>query len=186
MPLLEIYGKAKPQMQEIIDRLADSLKTIHTGRASALLVEDLQVSQYGAMMPLKQVATIATPDATLITITPWDKSSLAGIETAVRNSGRNLNPTNDGNVIRIALPPMSQERREELVKMVSKMAEESRVALRNVRKDAWEQVQNEVKQGILTEDDKYVGEKDLNKMIDDFNSKVADLVTAKEKEIRTI
>lgn len=186
MPLMDIYAKTKPRMQEVVDKLSDSLKTIHTGRASALLVEDIMVSHYGSSMPLKQLANIGTPDATLITIAPWDKSAMPAIELAIRNSGRNLNPNNDGSIIRIALPPMSQERREELVKLVGKMAEESRVALRNVRKDAWEEVQNETKAGVLTEDDKYVGEKDLNKMIDDFNAKVADLVTAKEKEIRTI
>lgn len=186
MPLLDIYAQAKPKMQEAIDKLNDSLKTLHTGRASTMLVEDLTVEQYGARQPLRNVATIATPDATLITITPWDKSILGAIEAAVRNSGRNLNPSNDGTMVRIALPPMSQERREEMVKLVNKMAEETRVALRNVRKDAWEQVQNEVKSSVLTEDDKYVGEKDLNKMIDDFNAKVAELVAAKEKEVRTI
>jgi ribosome recycling factor len=186
MGLLDIYGDIKPKMQEVVTRFTDSLKTIHTGRASVLLVEDIQVSSYGSMTPLKAVANISTPDASLITITPWDKSQLGAIETAVRDSGRNLNPSNDGAVIRIALPPMSQERREELVKMVSKMAEEARIALRNVRKDGWEAVQNQVKDGELTEDDKYTGEKDLNKMIDDFNAKIAEMVTAKEKEIRTI
>lgn len=186
MGLMDIYGKMKPKMQEVTDKLAESLKTIHTGRASSLLVEDIMVTHYGSTMPLKQLATIATPDATLIAVTPWDKAALSPIETAIRNSGRNLNPTNDGSTIRIALPPMSQERREEMVKLIHKMAEESRVALRNVRKEAWEQVQNQVKEGTLTEDDKYVGEKDLNKMIDDFNAKIADAVAGKEKEIRTI
>lgn len=186
MPLLDIYANAKPKMQDQLTKLIDSLKTIHTGRASTLLVEDLQVSSYGSMAPLKTVANISTPDATLITITPWDKANLGAIEAAIRDSGRNLNPSNDGNMIRISLPPMSQERREELVKLVSKMAEEARIALRNVRKDAWEQVQTEVKAGTLTEDDKYDGEKDLNKMIDEFNDKVAEVVSTKEKEIRTI
>lgn len=186
MGLMDIYAKTKPQMQEAIDKLAESLKTIHTGRASTLLVEDIMVSHYGATMTLKQVATIATPEATLIMITPWDKAAMGPIEKAIRESGRNLNPSNDGTSIRIALPPMSQERREELVKLVSKMAEETRVALRNIRKEAWETVQNQVKASELTEDDKYDGERDLNKMIDDFNAKVAELVTAKEKEIRTV
>jgi ribosome recycling factor len=173
-------------MQDVINRLSESLKAIHTGRASALLVEDIMVSSYGSMMPLKGVANIGTPDASLITITPWDKSQMGAIESAIRDSGRNLNPVNDGNMIRVALPPMSQERREEMVKLVHKMAEESRIALRNVRKDAWEEVQNQVKNSELTEDDKYTGEKDINKMIDDFNAKILELVTAKEKEIRTI
>lgn len=186
MALNDIYAKIKPRMQEAVDRFVESLKTVHTGRASALLVEDLQVSQYGAMTPLKGVATIGTPEATMITITPWDKSMLGPIETAVRDSGRNLNPANDGNMIRISLPPMSEERREQMVKTIHTMAEESRVALRNARKEAWEDVQNQVKAGALTEDDKYSGEKDLNKMIEDFNAKIAELVANKEKEIRTI
>lgn len=186
MALIEIYNDIKPKMQDVVTKLAESLKTIHTGRASTLLVEDIMVSAYGSMAPLKTVANISTPDATLVTVTPWDKSQLGAIETAIRDSGRNLNPTNDGSLIRIALPPMSQERREELAKLASKMAEESRIALRNVRKDGWETVQNQVKEGALTEDDKYSGERDLNKMIDDFNAKIAEMVTAKEKEIRTI
>lgn len=186
MALYDIYAKIKPRMQTVVDRFADNQKSIHTGRASTALVEDLQISQYGSMAPLKQVATISTPEATLITITPWDKSSLGAIESAVRDSGRNLNPTNDGNLIRISLPPMSEERREQLVKMIHTMAEESRVALRNLRQEAWEEVQTAVKSSSLTEDDKYAGEKDLNKMIEEFNAKIASLVATKEKEIRTI
>lgn len=186
MPLLEIYNQTKPRMQELVDKLIDSLKTIHTGRASSLLVEDIGVSYYGSTVPLKQVATIATPEATLITIIPWDKGALVQIEAAIRDSGRNLNPTSDGTTIRIALPPMSQERREELVKLVHKMAEETRIGLRNIRKEAWERVQQEVKAGKLTEDDKYDGERDLNRMIDDFNDNVATMIATKEKDIRTI
>lgn len=186
MPLQTIYAQAKPKMQTLLDKLADSLRSIHTGRASAALVEDIQVSYYGSMLPLKQVASIATPEASLITITPWDKEALVQIEAAIRDSGRNLNPSNDGSMIRVALPPMSSERREELVKLVQTMAEETRIGLRNIRKEAWEQVQSEVKQGALTEDDKYDGERDLNKMIDEFNASVATLIANKEREIRTI
>lgn len=186
MPLLAIYNAAKPKMQDAVAGLADSLKAIHTGRASTMLVEDLMVGYYGSMAPLKQVATLATPEATLITISPWDKTALGAIEAAIRDSGRNLNPTNDGSLVRISLPPMSQERRDEMVKLVHGMTEETRVVLRNIRKEAWEQVQHEVKSGQLTEDDKYDGEKDLNKMIDEFNQKIADLAGAKEKELRTV
>lgn len=186
MPLQDIYASIKPKMVEVINRFTESLKTVHSGRASTLLVEDLSVDSYGTSMPLKQVANIATPDANLITITPWDKSLVSAVETAIRNSGRNLNPTSDGTVVRVALPPMSQERREELAKLINAMAEEARVNLRNIRKEAWETVQNETKVGKLTEDDKYMGEKDLNKMIDDFNAQIADLTAAKEKELKTI
>ncbi len=186
MGLVDIYNQAKPKMQEVVGHFGESLKTIHTGRASTLLVEDLMVNYYGSTTPLKQVATIATPEATLITITPWDKGMLTTIEATIRESGRNLNPSSDGSTIRVSLPPMSQERREEMVKLAHKMAEEARVSLRNIRKDAWEQVQLQVKDGALTEDDKYDGEKDLNKMIDEFNQKVAEALAAKEKEIRTI
>lgn len=186
MDLTTIYAQTKPKMQDAVNKLADSLKTIHTGRASTMLVEDLMVSYYGSMVPMRQVATLATPEATLITISPWDKAALGPIETAIRDSGRNLNPTNDGSLIRISLPPMSQERREEMIKMAHNMAEETRVVLRNIRKEAWEQVQNQVKASQLTEDDKYDGEKDLNKMIDESNQKAAELVSAKEKELRTV
>ncbi len=186
MGLLDIYATAKPKMAEVLHKFGEALKTIHTGRASSLLVEDLLVSAYGSTVPMKQVATIATPEATLVMITPWDKSLLGAIEAAVRESGRNLNPTNDGTTLRITLPPMSQERREEMVKLVNKMAEESRVALRTIRKEAWEAVQQQVRASTLTEDDKYDGEKDLNKMIEEYNGQLAALAAIKEKAIMSL
>ncbi len=186
MALADIYTKTKPKMQEALDRFNESLKTIHTGRASSNLVDDILIESYGSRVSLKQVANVATPDATLVTITPWDKANLGPIESAIRESGRNLNPTNDGTTIRITLPPMSQERREEFVKLVHKMAEETRIGLRNIRKDAWEEVQKQERDGALTEDDRYGGEKELNKMIEEFNEKIMQLIVTKEKEIRTI
>jgi ribosome recycling factor len=182
----QIIKSSKPKMDSVITDFEADLKSIHTGRASAALVEDVKVNHYNSLMPLKQVASIATPSATQIVITPWDKGALNPIETAIKESGLNLNPVNDGSVVRISLPPMSEERRQELVKLIKQKAEAARISIRNVREEAWKQVQKEEKDGTLTEDDRYAGEKDLNKVVTDYNTKIQDITDRKEKEIMTV
>jgi ribosome recycling factor len=176
----------RQKFDQVIDKLSEDFKGIRTGRASSGLVENIIVTYYGQNTPLKQMANITTPDAALIQIQPWDKNSLGDIELAISNSDLNLSPTNDGNVIRISLPPMTQERREELVRNISKKAEEARIALRNVRGEAWEQIQKMQKAGTLTEDDKYSAEEELNKTINDYNKKIETVFKEKETEIRSI
>lgn len=176
----------RQKFDQVIDKLSEDFKGIRTGRASSGLVENLIVTYYGQNTPLKQMANITTPDAALIQIQPWDKNSLGDIELAIRNSDLNLSPTNDGNVVRISLPPMTQERREELVRNISKKAEEARIALRNVRGETWEQIQKMQKSGNLTEDDKYSAEEELNKTINDYNKKIESVLKEKETEIRSI
>ena len=141
----------RQKFEQVIEKLKDDFRGIRTGRASAGLVENIVVSYYGQNTPLKQMANITTPDASLIQIQPWDKNALGDIELAIRNSDLNLSPTNDGNVVRISLPPMTQERREELVRNISKKAEEGRIALRNVRGETWEQIQKMQKSGEITD-----------------------------------
>lgn len=176
----------KQKFEQVVDKLREDFKGIRTGRASSGLVENIVVTYYGANTPLKQMANVTTPDAALIVIQPWDKNSLGDIELAISNSDLNLSPTNDGSVIRISLPPMTQERREELIRNISKKAEEARIALRNVRGETWEQIQKMQKAGSITEDDKYTAEEELNKTINDFNKKIEEVLKDKESEIRRV
>lgn len=184
--LSDITKPFKPKLDQVIANFIADLRSIHTGRASSALVEDLKINQYNSILPLKQLATIATPSATLIVITPWDKGSLQAIESAIKESDLNINPSNDGSSIRLPLPPMSAERREEFVKIVRRKAEEARIVARGLREDAWKQVQNQEKQGLLTEDDRYRGEDELNKTITEANKKIEEISTVKEKEILTL
>ncbi len=176
----------KSKFEQVIEKIRDDFKGIRTGRASSGLVENIMVSYYGQNTPLKQMANISTPDAALIVIQPWDKNALGDIELSIRNSDLNLSPTNDGNVVRISLPPMTEERRLELIRNISKKAEEARIALRNVRQDAWDTIQKMQKNGEITEDDKYSAEEEINKIISDYNKKVEEVLKEKEAEIKSI
>ena len=176
----------KPKMQEVTEKLEENLRPIRTGKANSALVENILVSYYGTKTPLKQMANISTPDASLIVIQPWDANSLGDIEIAITNSEIGINPTNDGRAIRLSLPPMTAERREELVKMIHKTAEECRIALRNLREEAWKDAKKLETDKQLTEDDKYAAEKELNKLIEEYNSKINQIIETKEQELRTI
>ncbi|MCL5407489.1 MAG: ribosome recycling factor [Patescibacteria group bacterium] len=181
-----ILRNLNPKMQQVVDKLSESLKGLRTGKASSALVENIAVVYYGSKVPLKQMANIATPDPNLITIQPWDTNSLGDITLAIQNSEIGLNPTSDGRTIRLSLPPMTAERREELIRMVHKMAEEAKIFLRNLREESWKEVKKLEAQKQITEDDRYRAEKDLNKQIEDFSLKINKLLEDKEKEIRTI
>ena len=181
-----IIRNLRPKMDEVTEKLSENFRSLRTGKANSALVENIAVSYYGTKAPLKQMANISTPDASLIVIQPWDANSLGDIELAIRNSEIGINPTSDGRVIRLALPPMTAERRQDLIRLLHKSAEECRVVLRNLREEAWKEIKKLESQKQITEDDRYRAEKELNKLIDDFNSKIDELVGAKEKEIRTI
>lgn len=181
-----IIHNLRPKMQEVIDKLSENFRSLRTGKANAALVENIAVSYYGTKMPLKQMAQISVPDANLIVIQPWDANSLGDIELAIRNSEIGASPVNDGRLIRLTLAPMTAERREELVKVLHKTAEECRVFLRNLREDSWKEIKKIETAKQITEDDRYRAEKDLNNLIEDFNKKISELIESKEKEIRTV
>jgi ribosome recycling factor len=183
---MDIAQAMKQKMNEVLEHIKDDLSSIRTGRASAALVDSLPVQYYGSNTPLKQMASISVPEPTVILIQPWDKQAIGDIEQAIRTSNLGLSPINEGSQIRLVLPPLTQERREELIKTVHQKAEAGKVALRTVRKDTWDEVQKQVKSGDLTEDDRYRYEGDLNKIIDQFNREVDEVVTQKESELRTI
>lgn len=184
--LEDIVKEARPKMEEKISRFVDELKTIRVGKAESSLVENILVSFYGTTLPLKQMASISTPSPNLIVIQPWDKNALGDIELAIRNSDLSLNPTNDGNLIRLSLPPLSEERRQELSKIIHKKGEEIKVALRTIRQDIWQKVVKAEREHEISEDDRYKGEEELNKIIAEYNKKIDDIVVKKETDIMTV
>jgi ribosome recycling factor len=176
----------KSKFEKIIGKLKEDFAAIRTGRASAGLVENIMVSYYGSTQPLKQMATLTTPDPTQIVIQPWDKNALGDIELAVRNSQTGLSASSDGNVVRVSIPPMTQEHREELIRNIARKGEEARIALRSVRGETWEAIKKMEKTGDVTEDDRYSAEKELNDLINDYNKTVQQTVEQKEKDLRAI
>lgn len=181
--MADFIKETENQFKQIITNFENELKAIHTGRAHTGLVEDIKVNHYNALMPLKQVASIAAPGPQEILIRPWDPGALQPIETALREAGRNLNPVNDGTVIRVILPPLSGERRQELLKLVSRQAESARVGLRATREETWRQVKEAEKESKLTQDDRYRLEKELNELIARYNRTVEQLFLAKQQSI---
>lgn len=176
----------KKKLEEAIEFFQGELKNVRTGRANPAMVEDIQIDYYGAKSPLKQVASISSQDARTITITPWSKDSLVYIEKAINESDLNINPINDGNVIRLSFPSLTEERREELVKVVGKKTEEVRIRVRKIREEVWDEIQRKEKNGEISEDDKFKGKETLQKFVDEFNSKIEELNKKKEGEIRQV
>lgn len=179
-------SSAVEDFKKAISHLKEEYSRLQAGRASAALVEGIKVDVYGSMMPLKGVATITIPDARTIQIQPWDKSNLVPIEKAIVGVGLGFNPTNDGHVVRIVIPQLTEERRKDLVKVIKKLAEDARIAIRNARQTAHNAFKELEKKSEITEDDYFVADKDLQKQVDEFNKKVADLAESKEKDVMTV
>lgn len=182
----EIISKKKPELEKSIEHFKEELGQLRTGRASVSMVENLQVDYYGAKSPLKQVANISIPEARTIVIAPWDKDNLVIIEKALRESQLNFNPNNDGQVIRINIPALTEERRKDLVKVLNQKSEDARIAVRKQRENAWEEIQESEKAGLMGEDDKFAGKDDLQKVVDEYNKKIEEIRAKKEEEILTI
>lgn len=182
----EMIRNNQPQMEKALEFFQEELGKLRTGRASAALVENISVDYYGAKSPLKQIASITVPEARTIAITPWDRDSLVNIEKAIRDSQLNLNPMNDGQLIRINIPELNEERRKELVKLLNQNAENARIAVRKVRESVWEEIQENEKSGKISEDDKFSGKDKLQKLVDEYNAKIEEMREKKEKEIMTV
>nr|WP_198139140.1 ribosome recycling factor [Crocosphaera chwakensis] len=176
----------KDNMQKSVEATQRSFNTIRTGRANASILDRVTVEYYGTETPLYQLANISTPDATTIMIQPYDKGSMGQIEKAIQMSDVGLTPNNDGNVIRLNIPPLTEERRKDLVKLASKMAEEGKVAIRNIRRDAIDDVRKQEKNSDISEDESRGLQDDIQKVTDQFTEKIDDLLTAKEKDIMTV
>lgn len=170
-------------MEKVIADLQHDMQSIRTGRASVNLLEPVQVEAYGSMMPISHVATLHVAEAALLTVQPFDNSQIGAIEKAIRNAGLGLNPGNDGKLIRIPIPPLNEERRKELVKKLHGMAEDHRVAIRNVRRDANEAVKKLLKDKLISEDEDRRAHDEIQKLTDAHMGKVDALQKTKEKDI---
>lgn len=177
---------AESNMQKTIEATQRSFNTIRTGRANASLLDKVMVEYYGSPTPLKSLANIGTPDATTITIQPFDRSSLGLIEKAISLSDVGLTPSNDGSVIRLNIPPLTTERRKEFVKIAAKYAEEGRVAIRNIRRDAIESIRKQEKASEISEDESRDSQDQLQKLTKKYTDKIDELLATKEKEITTV
>ena len=186
MPTKELLADTKDRMRHTVDTVLRDLATMRTGRASLAMLDAIRVDYYGTPTPLSQVGNLAVPDPTLITLQPWDPSTLPVIEKAIRTSGLDLNPQNDGKIIRIPVPPLTEERRKLLVKHAHKHAEEGRVAIRNVRRDSNEQLKKLLKEHELGEDDERHALADVQKLTDEHIEEINAGLKQKEEEIMEV
>ena len=182
----EFLDDATRRMDKSVEATAHEFTTVRTGRASAALLDRIQVDYYGQKTPLKQLATINVPDPRLLTIQPYDPGSLKTIERAIQESDLGLTPSNDGKVIRLPIPQLTEERRKELVKVVRHLAEEGRVAIRNVRRDVMHDLKELVREGEVGDDEERRAEDKLQKLTDEHVARVGDLLKRKEEEIMEV
>ncbi len=183
MPSLE---KARQRMDSALEALRREFASVRTGKASPALLDSVRVEAYGSKVPLNQVGTVAAPEPRLLTITPWDKSLLKEIDRGLRESDLGLNPSNDGSIIRVPIPALTEERRREFVKHLHKMAEEARVAVRQARKDANDDVKARQKDEGMSEDDVRREQGEVQKLTDQYIAKVEELLKHKEAEVMEV
>ena len=183
MGVKEIIRDSEEKMKKAYEAMQREFHEISTGRANPSMVEGLRVDCYGSSMPLKQLGSITVPDARLILIQPWDASVIPDIEKAILKSSLGVNPVNDKKVIRLAIPELSRERRDELIKVVKKMAEEGRISLRTIRRDSKEAIDKLEKDKAIPKDEKFKGHDSLQKIVDSYTQKIDQTLQAKEKEL---
>jgi len=181
-----VFSEMNDDMEKSVKFLEKSFSKLRTGRASLALLDGIKVDYYGVPTPLNQVASLSVPESRLIQISPWDSSVIPAIEKAIQKSELGLNPINDGKIVRISIPALTEERRKDLVKVVRKMAEEGKVKLRNLRRDANEELKKLKKEGEIAEDELFKLQADVQKVTDDFIEKADKVTQAKEKEIMEI
>jgi ribosome recycling factor len=182
----DLLKETEDRMNKAVDALRDNLMTIRTGRASPALVERLSVEYYGTLTPLNQMATISVPEPRLLAIRPWDPTALADIERAILKSELGLTPSNDGKIIRLNIPRLTEERRQELVKVVGKQVEEGKIAIRNIRRDAIEDLRELESEKMISEDEFYRTKDNVQEITDKFVAKMDEIGRDKEREIREI
>jgi ribosome recycling factor len=183
---MDVISSHEDKMKKTVASLKEGFASLRTGRASASLFDRIKVDAYGEKSPLNQVANISVPEARLIVIQPWDKNLIGEIEKAVRSSELSLNPSNDGKVIRISIPPLTEERRKELVKLAKSQTEQSRVSIRNIRRDGNEEMKKLLKDSKITEDDESKSAAELQKLTDSYINQVNQVLEEKEKEIMEV
>lgn len=180
------YSEITYKMKKTTEMLSAQFDSVRAGRANAAVLDQIKVEYYGTPTPINQIASIATPDPRTLTIQPWDASSLKLIEKAILESDLGINPQNDGKIIRLNFPQLTEERRKDLIKLVKKYAEESKVAIRNIRRDAVEKYKEQKKKSEITEDDLKDTEKDLQKLTDDYVKLIDEIAAKKEKELMAV
>jgi ribosome recycling factor len=181
--LEEIFEETRENMGKSVNALKNEFKKVRTGRASVAILDGIRVDYYGTPTPLNQMATLAVPESRLITIQPWDVSVIKEIEKAILKSDLGLTPSSDGKIIRIAIPPLTEERRKELVKVINKMCEDFKIAVRNIRRDANEMVKELKKEGDISEDEAFKAQDQVQKITDEQIQRIDEITKQKEKEI---
>src|SRR5690348_12437350 len=184
--LKEVYVQLKTRMEKAVEDFRREMAAVRTGRASVHMLDSVQVEYYGTAMPLNQIAQVHAPEAQLITVQPFDPSSLAGIEKAIRSSDLGLNPMNDGKIIRVPVPALTEERRRDMVKHLHKILEDHRTAVRNIRRDGNELIKKALKDKKITEDDERRSLEETQRLTDDEIKKMEEMSKAKEKEVMEI
>ena len=183
MAIRETLHNTEEKMKKAFESMNREFHEVRTGRASPNLVEGLHIDYYGTLTMLKQLAAISAPDAHLIVIQPWDPTAIVEIEKAIMKSNLGITPSNDGKIIRLAVPQLSKERRQELAKLIHKMSEDGRVSMRTIRRDAKEAIEKLEKDKLISEDDKFRGIDELQKVVDKYIAKIDELLKNKEKEV---
>ncbi|HSQ19781.1 MAG TPA: ribosome recycling factor [Blastocatellia bacterium] len=186
MEIKDIANDARKRMDSAVEDSLKKLATVRTGRASVSLLDNVNVEYYGTEMPLNQVATIHAPESTLVTVQPFDPTQLGNIEKAIRASELGLNPSNDGKLIRVPIPPLTEERRRQMVKVVHEIAEEHRTAIRNIRRDANEHIKKLLKDKTISEDAEKDGLDQIQKLTDQHITRINEVSEHKEKEVMTV
>lgn len=186
MTVSDVTKDARPRMEAAIEDFRKRISAIRTGRASVQLLDNVVVEYYGTPTPLNQLASIAAPEAQMLTVQPYDSSQLGAIEKAIRNSELGLNPQNDGKMIRVPVPPLTEERRKQFVKQVHDIAEDHRTAIRNIRRDANDKLKKLLKEKTVSEDDERGGTDEVQKMTNTFTTKVDELAKTKEQELMSV
>lgn len=182
----ELISAAESNMQKTVEIVKREFASLRAGRATPALLDRITVNYYGTPTPINQLATISVPEPRLLVVQPWDKSITGEIEKAILKSDLGITPTSDGNVIRLTIPQLTEERRQELVKVIKKKAEEGRVAIRNIRRDANDQLKAKEKEGEITEDELRRGQDEVQRLTDKYVKEIDRLLQAKEKEIMEI
>ncbi len=182
----DVIAAMKSQMEKSVDSLRKEYQKVRTGRATTALLDDIKVSYYDSPTPINQVASLNVPEARVIIIQPWEAKMISVIEKAILNANIGLTPTNDGKVIRLAMPPLTEERRKEIVKSLRKMAEDAKIAVRNIRRDAIDDLKKSEKDKKITEDDLKRAEKEVQDVTNNFVAKIDEVVAAKEKEVMEV
>ncbi|MDR2426317.1 MAG: ribosome recycling factor [Endomicrobium sp.] len=186
MQLQSLFSVSEEAMKKTIEKVKTDLASVRTGRASAAIVEGIKVESYGSLMSINQIAGISVPDAKTIEVKPWDVSQLGAIEKAIQKADIGMTPINDGKLIRISVPQLTEERRKEIVKVINKMAEDYRVAVRNERRVLVDGIKKAEKDKLITEDDRKKAENEAQKVTDAYIKKIDECIALKEKEIMQI